>query len=1018
MTEKRKLVMATNNAHKLREARAIAGDRLEILSLNDIGYHHDIDETADTIEGNALIKVRTVKDATGFDCFADDTGLMVDALDGAPGVRSARYAGDECNSDDNIDMLLSNMEGTTNRRAHFRTCVALSLDGQEHTFEGTVEGSIATTRSGSSGFGYDPVFIPDETGICFAEMSDEDKNAISHRGRAISSMMKWLSTLCVCVLSTFCTWAASSDWRLFNTFDDKVDDIFDTPSKTYFLAEAQLYDPNKNDNKEKLLFLFTRDKETGEVIAYNTHNFLSHTLIKIANYNPFKNYLLLVYDDYSIDFLYDDGTLHTVVALKNYNSVGSKEVRSISFDPDLNKAYLATDFGYLIIDDQKYEVTSSGIYNQPIDRIARVADNFIILHDKKIYSDDVDSPHISLSEFKEVDWGGNGDVDYLNYLTTDRCIISRIADGKVTHYVVDFEADRSNPAVKPIRSLDNSYVMENKDGLMFARYGSLFHLDRKEDTVTGYLRREEDLNQVTGSWDFRNFYQSNSREGFYSIRLEDDKSWTVTSQPSRPNVPAAFRCEDLLYSPQHGMMVNTHGISQNFSDDYARNPILLSGLKDMEWTMYGLPYHDFATRFRLINPCGMAQDPDNPDIFYFGSVMNGLLRYNIKDMSDLLHMTKSDDNPGYAGHVSVKDPEAGWKNLFSLTSPTFDSRGNLWFAHLNAEDKNKFIPELWVWTPEDRRASSSPETFQPFTRLKLDGASPNRANKVITLSHPGNQNMVVFLPVDYYGEPCVVYDHNGTPKETVDDRQIPLRELKDSDGDLDVHHLFCATEDPQTGLVWVGTDNGVFTFQPTEAFTNPGFVSRIKVSRNDGTSLADYLLSGTTVNDISIDGQGRKWFSLAGGGLVCTSADGKTIIQEIDADNSMLPSDLVYASAYNPDNNSMMIATSAGLCEYYLSGQTSEAVVSEVRAYPNPVRHDYYGWVTIDGLEDDCIVKIADSAGNIVRELGPAVAGRVQWDACGMDLNRVPSGVYFVLASSGPAGGSYSEATKILVINR
>ena len=113
-----------------------------------------------------------------------------------------------------------------------------------------------------------------------------------------------------------------------------------------------------------------------------------------------------------------------------------------------------------------------------------------------------------------------------------------------------------------------------------------------------------------------------------------------------------------------------------------------------------------------------------------------------------------------------------------------------------------------------------------------------------------------------------------------------------------------------------------------------------------------------------------------------------------------------------------MIDTSAGLCEYFLSGQSAESGASGVRAYPNPVRHDYYGWVVIDGLQEDCIVKIADSAGNIVRELGPAVAGKVQWDVCGMDLNRVPSGVYFVLASSGPGGGSYSEATKILVINR
>lgn len=138
----------------------------------------------------------------------------------------------------------------------------------------------------------------------------------------------------------------------------------------------------------------------------------------------------------------------------------------------------------------------------------------------------------------------------------------------------------------------------------------------------------------------------------------------------------------------------------------------------------------------------------------------------------------------------------------------------------------------------------------------------------------------------------------------------------------------------------------------------------------------------------------------------------------MNTDNSMLPSDNVYATCYNPASDSMMIATSAGICEYYLNGQSSEGNEEKARAYPNPVSPDYYGYVTIDGLEEDCIVKICDSAGNIVREIGPAQGGRVQWDVCGFDLCRVESGVYFVLASSGAGGEGYSEVSKILVINR
>ena len=187
-TIRTELVFATNNRHKLEEARAIVGDMFRILSLAEIGCHDDIPETAPTLEGNALIKARWVKQRYGYDCFADDTGLMVDALGGAPGVYSARYAGDHCSPDDNIRKLLSELEGEENRKARFTTVVALITGDCERIFTGSVEGSISTERHGDGGFGYDPVFVADESGKAFAEMTPEAQNSISHRGRAIRAM--------------------------------------------------------------------------------------------------------------------------------------------------------------------------------------------------------------------------------------------------------------------------------------------------------------------------------------------------------------------------------------------------------------------------------------------------------------------------------------------------------------------------------------------------------------------------------------------------------------------------------------------------------------------------------------------------------------------------------------------------------------------------------------------------------------------------------------------------------------
>ena len=190
-----RLVFATNNAHKLEEVRQILGDRFEVLSLSDINCHEDIPETGDTFQDNALQKARYVKEHYGYDCFADDTGLEVKALGGAPGVHSARYAGDH-DSEANMTKLLQELEKKQDRSAQFRTVVALILKGQEVLFEGIVTGKIATERHyGQSGFGYDPLFIPDGFTETFSQMSPENKNQVSHRGRAVRKLADYLKTL-------------------------------------------------------------------------------------------------------------------------------------------------------------------------------------------------------------------------------------------------------------------------------------------------------------------------------------------------------------------------------------------------------------------------------------------------------------------------------------------------------------------------------------------------------------------------------------------------------------------------------------------------------------------------------------------------------------------------------------------------------------------------------------------------------------------------------------------------------
>jgi XTP/dITP diphosphohydrolase len=190
-----KLVFATNNLHKLKEVQEMLSNSIEVLSLKDIGCFEDIEETESTLEGNAKLKADYITKKYGFDCFADDTGLEVEALDGDPGVYSARYAGEHGNAEKNMEKLLIELKNKSNRKGKFKTIIALNLTNKQYLFEGICEGEILNEKTGVKGFGYDPIFKPSSASCSFAEMNSEEKNIISHRGIAIQKLVKFLNSL-------------------------------------------------------------------------------------------------------------------------------------------------------------------------------------------------------------------------------------------------------------------------------------------------------------------------------------------------------------------------------------------------------------------------------------------------------------------------------------------------------------------------------------------------------------------------------------------------------------------------------------------------------------------------------------------------------------------------------------------------------------------------------------------------------------------------------------------------------
>ena len=356
-----RIVFATNNEHKLSEIRSILGDQVEVLSLKDIGCNVDIPETGETLEENALQKAQYIYDHYGMSVFSDDTGLEVDALNGAPGVHTARFAVEsgfadkDHDSDANVECLLHQLKDKENRHARFRTAIALIMNQGQETknkeqeeapkiFEGIVEGNITTERRGDKGFGYDPVFQPDGYDGTFAELGVEVKNQISHRARAVQKLVDYLKgflLISLFVLLPLSVSAQIGTWRNYLSYSE-VQDIYAADGELYVQASNSLYTYNTNDQS---------------ITTYDKVNGLSDTHITHIKWNPTAKRLLIVYQNQNIDLMEKGGGVINLSDLYQKSMTDDKTVNSIYINNQY--AYLACGFGIVKVDMQRIEISES-----------------------------------------------------------------------------------------------------------------------------------------------------------------------------------------------------------------------------------------------------------------------------------------------------------------------------------------------------------------------------------------------------------------------------------------------------------------------------------------------------------------------------------------------------------------------------------------------------------------------------------------------------------------------------------
>lgn len=795
--------------------------------------------------------------------------------------------------------------------------------------------------------------------------------------------------------------ADTGDWKIHSSFHIWHQKVIDTPRRVFIHTNSQVVTDWVAAYRTPRPVLFVYDKEAEEMMAWNKRNKLSGNLVSFVDYNADRGYLLVVYDDSNIDFIYDDGEVFNVSGIMTSNIASSKKVNFVTFDSAHKKVYLATDFGYVAIDDERHVISESLIINRPLLSAGRVGDRLVIFGEQDVKWAPAEKKGLAYTDFKDLDG-----VSWASRLmpVNDNCFVYITSDGSNHMYKVMLEGDRA-VSCNRISEAPFNAVSHNKLGYYIDSGNSAFLLD-SDGNLTAKPLPPTVSGAQHGSWDFKEIWTAEGANGLRSFRMDGD-NWTMTRNFIAPNAPAPFISEHIVYTNKYGLLVANHGTSRQLGDN-RDNPGLIGAYRNGEWSNYGLVFSNPARQWVTCDAVGLAPDPLDEKYIYQGSKYHGLSRINLENGQDILHLTGSTDpdmgQPGtFDGLPAAYD--------ISASEPGFDADGTLWFANYDLNDTN--LINLYCWTAEDRKTGNV-STIKKITKRNVKG---NWSHRFLPLSTSTNRGLLLYCRGEYEA-PIIIIDTKNTPANGSDDVVATISKPTDQDGkSVDFHYVYCFFEDPLTGTIWVGTDTGVFTFNARNALTDSGRVNRVKVSRNDGTNLADYLLNNVGVYDIIHDSRGRKWFASGGAGLVCTTTDGHEVVSQLNTENSYLPDNTIYELGFVPETNSIMVSTAQGLAEYFPSGAVTGNNFDSVRVYPNPVRPDYYGWITVDGLADNAIVKVMDSHGNLVKELDRAEGGVVRWDATNLQHKRVASGVYFFFASASEGDQNMAKVAKVLVVN-
>ena len=752
------------------------------------------------------------------------------------------------------------------------------------------------------------------------------------------------------LLSAMTLKAGIGDWTLYPAYHNATY-CQATGDRLYILASGSLFSYDSSDN---------------EVRLYDKINTLSDIDITHIAYSKEIGALVIVYSNANIDILYDNEDVYNIADFKN-KTLTNKKINNINLQG--NRAYLSTEFGIVVLDLDNLEFEDT--YTTGLDTYCTYLykGRLFCGTETGMYSCDTTENMLD-----KKNW-----INRYKYPTKAICEL----DGTLYCYLNKLGIYSYNTERNTLHS-----IIGNNGETYSSMYSNGKEIIASATNKTTIITSPQQVNVYKNSGskyvykDGNRLWDCKGYDGVVECAVKDN-SITISGTPVIPNSPIRNYCEFMKFTSDDKLLV-AGGNLNYFGTTFYDGTLMEYNCINDNWTNLPEDTIKKVTGLAYENMCSIDEDPTEPGHYFASSFGYGIYEFR---NGDFVKRYSMDNSP-------LETVIPGNNRYVRVTTVKFDNEGNLWCTNTGIKNIIKILKKDGTWIELNYK--------------EIEGLP--------TIVEPVIDSRGWLWVISLQEEPGIFCAKmNGTPFDTGDDeKKIWLHKFTNQDGtSYDIYQVHALTED-HNGKMWVGTNAGIFVIDDPQTFFTEGTFKQIKVPRNDGTGLADYLLSGTYIKAIKVDGANRKWIGTNDNGIYLISADGLETIHHFTTENSPLPSDCIESIAINDNSGEVFIGTKMGIASYMSDATRPQEQLEKqnIHAYPNPVKAGYNGNIAITGLTHDCNVKIVDAAGSLINE-GTSLGGQYSWNGRNSHGEKVASGVYYVLTYDNE--GNESVATKILV---